>query len=99
MSEPRARRVRVQVRSVQVMDGARDETKLCASGMLLETAAGVRVTYSHKDDGTPLRTTVQTVGQNPVTVTHRGGVWTLRAARCGFRMRCFLPHSPQSTII
>ena len=74
MSEPRARRVRVQVRSVQVMDGARDETKLCASGMLLETADGVRVTYSHKDGGTPMRTTVQTAGKNLVTVTHSGGV-------------------------
>lgn len=74
MSEPRARRVRVQLRSVQVMDGSRDETKLCASGMLLETADGVRVTYSHKDGGTPMRTTVQTAGKTCVTVTHSGGV-------------------------
>lgn len=74
MNEPRARRVRVHVRSVQFMDGECNETKLCASGMLLETADGVRVTYSHKDGGVPMRTTVQTVGNGLVTVTHSGGV-------------------------
>lgn len=70
----RLRRARVHVLSVQDMDGDAQTTELVADGALLQTASGVRVTYSHGENGAYLRTTVETVGSREVRVRHSGDV-------------------------
>lgn len=69
-----AKRVRVQVRSVQDLDGEAQVTEIFADGMLLQTPAGVRVTYAHEENGAYLRTTVETIGSGEVRVRHSGDV-------------------------